>query len=229
MPRILLVEDEPAIAAGVRDDLELEGFAVDLATDGQAASEKAAREHYDLILLDVMLPHKDGFTVCRDLRAAGVRTPVIMLTAKAQEVDKVLGLEFGADDYVTKPFSRRELQARVRAALRRGAMASSTEAPPEVYEFDGVRIDFHRGEAFRNGRKIDLTAMEFKLLRTFLGCPGKVFSIDELCAAVWGKEMFITDRVVYTHMNNLRNKVEAEPQRPRHLITVRGLGYRFDI
>ena len=226
MARILLVEDEPAIATGVRDDLELEGYSVELVTDGLTAAEKSLHGEYDLILLDVMLPGKDGFTICRELRAAGVRIPVVMLTARGQEVDKVLGLELGADDYITKPFSRRELQARVKAALRRSAMA--TDQPAQIYQFDDVKIDFGRCEAWRGGEPMDLTAMEFKLLRTFLAHRGRVLTIDQLNQEVWSKDVFISDRVVYTHMNNLRKKIEADPQNPRHLITVRGVGYRFD-
>ena len=226
MARILLVEDEPAIATGVRDDLELEGYSVELVTDGATAAEKGLQGEYDLILLDVMLPGKDGFTICRELRAAGVRTPVVMLTARGQEVDKVLGLELGADDYITKPFSRRELQARVKAALRRSTMTG--DQPAQIYQFGDVKIDFGRCEAWRGGKPMDLTAMEFKLLRAFLAHRGRVLTIDQLNQEVWGKDAFISDRVVYTHMNNLRNKIEADPQNPQHLITVRGVGYRFD-
>ena len=229
MTRILLVEDEPSIAAGVRDDLQVEGYAVDLAIDGEAAAARGLQGQYDLILLDLMLPKKDGFTVCRELRAADVRTPIIMLTARGQETDKVLGLEFGADDYITKPFSRRELQSRVKAALRRGAMNSSTSAESaDTYEFDGLKIDFRRCELKKRGKTVELTALELKLLRAFLARRGQVLTIDQLNEAVWGKDVFITDRVVYTHMNNLRKKIEANPQTPRHLITVRGVGYRFD-
>ncbi len=226
MTRILLVEDEPTIAAGVRDDLELEGYSVEVVTDGASAATKGLQGQYDLILLDVMLPAKDGFTVCRELRAAGVRTPVVMLTARGQEVDKVLGLELGADDYITKPFSRRELQARVKAALRRGVITS--EQPAQVYEFDDIRIDFGRCQAWRGSRPIDFTAQEFKLLRALLAHRGQVLTLDQLARQVWGESAFISDRVIYTHMNNLRNKMEADPQKPRHLITVRGMGYRFD-
>ena len=224
--RILLVEDEPSIAAGVRDDLQLEGYCVDLATDGDAAAAQGRQGQYDLILLDLMLPRKDGFTVCRELRAANVRTPIIMLTARGQEADKVLGLEFGADDYITKPFSRRELQSRVKAALRRSAMSSSPSA--EIYEFDALKIDFRRCEIHKNGKPVELTALELKLLRTFLAHRGQVLTIDQLNEAAWGKDIFITDRVIYTHMNNLRKKIEVDPQSPRHLVTVRGVGYRFD-
>ena len=226
MARILLVEDEPVLATGVKDDLVLEGYAVDLVADGAAAVERGLGGTYDLILLDIMLPKKDGFTVCRELRAAGLTTPIVMLTARGQEVDKVVGLELGADDYITKPFGRRELQARVKAALRRAAIGS--DPPPRTWEFGDVVIDFGRCQAFRGGAPIDLTALEFKLLRTFLAHRGQVVSIDRLGHEVWGEEVFLSDRVVYTHMNNLRKKIEADPRNPRHLITVRGLGYRFD-
>ena len=226
MGRILLVEDEPTLAIGVRDDLELEGHSVELVTEGAAAAKRAIEGPFDLILLDVMLPNKDGFTVCRELRAAGVGTPIVMLTARGEEIDRVLGLELGADDYITKPFSRRELQARVKAALRRAAMAG--EASGEVSEFGDVRIDFGRCEAWRAGQPIELTAMEFKLLRALRSRRGQVATLDQLNREVWGTEVFVSDRVVYTHMNNLRKKIEADPHRPRHLISVRGVGYRLD-
>jgi len=226
MTRILLVEDEPAIAAGVRDDLEFEGYLVDVATDGEEALARGLHGSYDLIVLDIMLPGRDGFSVCRELRASGIRTPVIMLTARGQEADTVLGLELGADDYITKPFSRRELQSRVKAALRRGAMTAAP--PPDVYEFDGVRIDFRRCEVRRNGELVELTALELKLLRTLIEHAGQVMTIDQLCEAVWGRNVFITNRVIYTHMNNLRRKVEADPLSPSRIVTVRGVGYRFD-
>ena len=225
MPRILLVEDEPSLAAGVRDDLQFEGYVVDVVTDGAAASFQGLQGQYDLILLDVMLPRKDGFTVCRELRGAGVRTPVIMLTARGQEADKVLGLELGADDYITKPFSRRELQSRVKAALRRGAMAGPTG---DTYQFDNFLIDFGRCELKNGEQLVDVTALELKLLRTLITHRGQVLTIDQLSSAVWGKDVFITNRVIYTHMNNLRKKIEPDPQNLRHLITVRGVGYRFD-
>jgi two-component system alkaline phosphatase synthesis response regulator PhoP len=173
-----------------------------------------------------MLPKRDGLSVCRKLRAAGVRTPVIILTARSQEMDKVLGLEVGANDYITKPFSRRELLARVKAVLRRGAMTAGASA--KTYQFGNCRIDFARCEAWKDDRQIDLTALESKLLQTFLTHPDEVFTIDRLCEEVWGKDVIITDRVIYTHMNNLRKNIEDDPQRARHLITVRGVGYRFD-
>src|SRR5262245_23170128 len=226
MSRILLVEDEPSIAAGVQYDLELEGYSVEVVTDGITAASRGAQGQYDLILLDLMLPKKDGFTVCREIRAAGVRTPVIMLTARSQETDKVLGLELGADDYITKPFSRRELQSRVKAALRRGAMSLPLQS--DIYDFGRLKIDFGRCQVWNDGHQVEVTALELKILRALLVRREQVVTIDELNEAVWGKNVFITNRVVYTHMNNLRRKIEADPQKPRHLVTVRGVGYRFD-
>jgi DNA-binding response OmpR family regulator len=223
--RILVVEDEPTIATGLRDDLEIEGFAVEVAEDGTVALSRILEGKFDLILLDLMLPGMDGFTVCREARLKGDRTPVIMLTAKGLEVDKVVGLELGADDYVTKPFSRRELFARIKAVLRRSQNGSE---PSGVYRFGDVTVDIGRCEVSRRGEKIDLTATEFKLLRAFLEHHGRVLTIDDLLGEVWGRDAVLTDRVVYTHVNNLRNKLEENPQKPRFLIGVRGIGYRFD-
>lgn len=230
MVRILIVEDEPTIAVALRDDLELEGYDVEVVQDGETAAVRALQREHDLILLDLMLPKKDGFTVCREARAAGVDTPIIVLTAKGQEVDKVLGLELGADDYVTKPFSPRELLARIKAVLRRtdGSRTARPEEPPEVYEFGDFKVDFGRCQAWRGGEEVALTALELKLLRAFLARRGRVLSLDELIAKAWGSDVFLSDRVVYTHINNLRRKIEADPVHPRHLITVRGMGYRFD-
>ncbi|MBM3747763.1 MAG: response regulator transcription factor [Acidobacteria bacterium] len=224
MKRILIVEDEPTIAIGLQDDLELEGFHAEVVSDGTTAVARALEGGYDLILLDVMLPGKDGFTVCREIQRAGLRTPIIMLTARGQEADKVTGLGLGADDYVTKPFSPRELVARIQAVLRRASEA----APAKVFEFGEVEIDFTRLEASRKGERVDLTATEFKLLRAFVEHRGRVLSIPQLLDLVWGKEMFLTDRVVYTHVNNLRGKIEEDPSRPRFIVSVRGAGYRFD-
>ena len=223
MKRILVVEDEPAIATGLKDDLELEGYQVDVAEDGVAAVDAAPKKAYDLILLDVMLPKKDGFSVCRELRTSGVRTPIILLTARGEEADKIRGLNLGADDYVTKPFSPRELNARIQAVLRRGPTTAS------VSKFGNVVVDFTRGEATREGSKIELTALEFKLLRAFLEHAGAVLSLDRLIEMVWGQDVFLTDRVVYTHVNNLRSKIEENPAQPRHIVSLRGLGYRFDV
>jgi len=225
MARILIVEDEPTIAVALQDDLELEGYEVDVVHDGEAAVARALQREHDLILLDLMLPKKDGFTVCREVRGAGINTPIIVLTAKGQEVDRILGLELGADDYVTKPFSPRELVARIRAVLRR---SSATPESEQVYELGDFNVDFGRCQAWRGGEEVALTALELKLLRVFLTHRGRVLSLDELIEQVWGSEVFLSDRVLYTHINNLRKKIEADPARPRHLITVRGMGYRFD-
>ena len=228
MPHILIVEDEETIAIGLQDDLELDGYTVELATDGATAAARG-RERFDLILLDVMLPEKDGFTVCRELRQDGVLTPIILLTARGQEADKVRGLELGADDYVTKPFSSAELLARIRAVLRRVPDdAGASGGPAPVYSFGDVTVDFGGFEVRRAGERIDLTATEFKLLRAFLSHRGQVLSIDRLLAEVWGEDVFLTDRVIYTHVNNLRSKIEVNPSLPKHLVTVRGIGYRFD-
>ncbi|OGD26811.1 MAG: DNA-binding response regulator [Candidatus Aminicenantes bacterium RBG_19FT_COMBO_65_30] len=223
--RILVVEDEPTIATGLRDDLELEGFAVEVVDDGTAALSRILEEKFDLVLLDLMLPGMDGLTVCREARSKGRRTPIIILTAKGQEVDKVVGLELGADDYITKPFSRRELLARVKAVLRRGR---EDPGPGKVYGFADITVDTGRFEVTRRGEKIELTATEFKLLQVFLEHRGRVMSIDELLREVWGRDAILTDRVVYTHINHLRNKLEENPQEPRFLVGVRGVGYRFD-
>jgi DNA-binding response OmpR family regulator len=222
MARILVVEDEADIALGLQLDLTDEGHAVEVVGRGDEASRRG-REPWDLIILDVMLPGRDGFEVCRDLRRAGIRTPVLMLTAKAQEAEKVMGLDMGADDYVTKPFSARELRARVRALLRRAA----PDIEP-VHRLGSCEVDFARAEVRRAGERMDLTAIELKMLRTFLQHPGRVLSRAEVIDEVWGRGVSITDRVVDTHLVKLRRKIEPDPAEPRHIVSVRGIGYRFD-
>jgi DNA-binding response OmpR family regulator len=225
MRRILVVEDEPTIATGLQDDLELEGYTVEVVDNGTAALKRILEAPFDLILLDLMLPGTDGFTICREARVKGIYTPIIMLTAKGQEVDRVVGLELGADDYVTKPFSPRELLARIKAVLRRGRDEAK---PVNIYRFADITVDFDRFEASRKGMRIDLTATEFRLLRAFLENRGQVLTLDELLQKVWGEDVFLTDRVIYTHVNNLRGKIEEDPHHPKLLICVRGIGYRFD-
>jgi DNA-binding response OmpR family regulator len=225
MPRILLVEDEPDIAFGLVDDLTLEGHSVEMVTDGESASRRGREPSWDLIVLDVMLPKKDGFDVCRDLRRAGVKTPIILLTARTHEAEKVLGLELGADDYVTKPFSPRELRARIKAVLRR---ANSDVSTNSTYRFGDVLIDFGRAELARGGQPIDVTPIELKLLEVFVRRRGRVLSRDQLLDAVWGQDLHVTDRVVDTHIVNLRRKIEDAPADPKYLLSVRGIGYRFD-
>ncbi len=223
MPRILVVEDEPPIALGLEDDLKLEGYEVEVVRDGEMATRRAREQSFDLVILDVMLPRKDGFEVCRELRRGGLSTPVIFLSARTQESDKVLGLDLGAEDYVTKPFSPRELRARVKAALRRGAAAL-----PQIYRFGDVEVDFTRCEVRRAAKPVETTATEFKLLTAFIRQRGHTLSRDKLLDEVWGRETFVTDRVVDTHITNLRKKIEPRPNQPQFLISVRGMGYRFD-
>jgi two-component system alkaline phosphatase synthesis response regulator PhoP len=223
MPRILIVEDEPDIAMGLEEDLSNNGFTVAVAGDGDLALARARQEQWDLILLDVMLPRRDGFEVCRQLRREGVRTPIILLTAKTHEAEKVLGLELGADDYVTKPFSMRELRARIQAVLRR--LEPVTEP---VARFGDCEVDFGRAELRRGGRPVDVTALELRLLQAFLRRRGLVFTRAQLIQEAWGADTFVADRVVDTHILNLRRKIEADASAPRHIRSVRGIGYRFD-
>ena len=223
MSRILIVEDDPDIALGLEDDLTVEGHQMEVVRDGEIAARRGREAGWDLILLDVMLPGKDGFEVCRELRHARVRTPIILLTAKAQEAEKVLGLELGADDYVTKPFSPRELRARIKAVLRRFS------APvQETYRFGDVEVDFARAELRRNGKAVDVTPIEVKLLAAFIRSRGRVLSREQLLDAAWDQDIHVTDRAVDAHIVNLRRKIEPHPAEPRFLLSVRGLGYRFD-
>jgi two-component system alkaline phosphatase synthesis response regulator PhoP len=223
MTRILIAEDEPGIALGLEDDLTMEGYDVEVVADGATASRRAVESAFDLILLDVMLPGKDGFEVCRELRRRGMKTPILILTAKAQEAEKVMGLELGADDYVTKPFGTRELRARIKALLRR-----SKAEEGERYCFGEVEVDFARGELRRNGEVVELTPLEFKLLELFIRSRGRVLSRERLLAGAWAPDTFASDRVVDNHIANLRRKIEPDPANPRYLRNLRGLGYRFD-
>ena len=224
MPKILIVEDEPGIALGLEDDLKMEGYEVEVLADGNAACRRALETPFDLILLDVMLPGKDGFEVCRELRRRGMRSPILMLTAKAQEAEKVMGLELGADDYVTKPFGTRELRARIRVLLRRG----HDEVPNGIYSFDGVEVDFGRCELRKGGQPLEVTPIEFKLLSVFIRSRGRVLTREQLLAGAWSPETFPSDRVVDNHIANLRKKIETDPTDPQYLRNVRGLSYRFD-
>ena len=192
MTRILVVEDEPGIALGLEDDLKMEGYDVEVVGDGTTAARRARETAFDLILLDLMLPGKDGFEVCRELRRAGLRTPILMLTAKTQEAEKVMGLELGADDYVTKPFGTRELRARIKALLRRAGDGPEMEC----YRFGDVEVDFQRGELRRGGTVVELTPIEFKLLALFIRGRGRVLSRERLLAGAWGPDTFAPDRIV---------------------------------
>ena len=223
MSRLLVVEDEPGIAFALEADLQSEGYGVTVATTGDDAVRAARAEAFDLVLLDVMLPGKDGFEVCRELRRGGMRTPIILLTAKSQEAEKVMGLELGADDYITKPFSPRELRARIKAVLRRTA-----DDAPDVFRFGDTEVDFARCEVRRNGEAVDLSALEFKLLAAFVRSHGRVLTREQLLDAAWGRDVSLNDRVVDNHIVSLRRKLEADPARPRFLLNIRGMGYRFD-
>jgi DNA-binding response OmpR family regulator len=223
MQRILVVDDESDIASMLADDLRVDGYAVEIASDGEAALRRGKEVPWDLILLDLALPRRDGLDVCRELRRARVRTPIIMLTARAQEADKVLGLELGADDYVTKPFSARELRARVKAVLRR----FQDDDGLGVVTFGDVEVDFERAELRRDRRPVDTTALELRLLAAFIGRRGRVVTRQQLIEEAWAGA-FVADRVVDSHIVNLRRKIEPEPRTPRYLMTVHGIGYRFD-
>jgi len=224
MTKILVVEDEPAIALGLEDDLKMEGYEVEVVNDGRTAAVRGREGGFDLILLDVMLLGKDGFEVCRELRRAGLRTPIIMLTAKTHEEQKVVGLELGADDYVTKPFGTRELRARVKALLRR----AGGDAVEECCRFGDLEVDFGRGEVRSSGNAVDLTPIEFRLLSVLIQAHGRVLNREQLLDAAWGRGAFASGRIVDNHIANLRRKIEPDPARPRYLRNVRGLGYRFD-
>jgi two-component system alkaline phosphatase synthesis response regulator PhoP len=228
MTRILLVEDEPIIASALQYDLALEGHEVTLVGDGLEASRRARAEAFDLIVLDAMLPGRDGFDVCRDIRKAGLTTPILMLTARAQETEKVLAFELGADDYVTKPFGTMELRARIKALLRRAEVRTRDAAAPAVARFGNVEVDLTRGEVRRDGHPVDVTITEFRLLDTFVKNQGRVLTRQQLLDAVWGHGFVLSDRAVDNHVVNLRRKLEAVPTEPRHIVSVRGLGYRLD-
>ena len=224
--RILLVEDEPGLIMTLTDRLSSEGFAVETAQDGDEGFGRASSEPFDLLILDVMLPKRNGFDICRDLRQAGISTPVIMLTARGQVVDKVVGLKLGADDYVTKPFEMVELLARIEALFRRAS--GSTEAnSPDQYQFGEVRVDFRAAEVIRNGELLTLSAREFQLLRYLIEHRGSTLSRQELLNEVWGYHSMPSTRTVDVHIAWLRQKLEVNPRHPQLILTIHGLGYKF--
>ena len=226
--RILVIEDDASIRLGLEDTLKAKGYEVAVATRGQAGLELAERSRPDLIILDIMLPDLDGFEVCRRLknpRGGMPEVPIIMLSARGAELDRVRGLELGADDYVTKPFSLMELLARVAAVLRRGARAA---AEPDALEFGDVKIDFVRQSASKAGRPLELPVRAFAILKVFARRPGEVVSRDVLLDEAWGYEKYPNTRTVDNHLVKLRKALEDEPERPRYLITVHGAGYRLD-
>jgi len=222
--RILIVEDEPAMVAGLRDNFEYEGYDVISAADGAEGLARALADNPDLVVLDVMMPRMSGLDVCKQLKAQRPALPIIMLTARGQEIDKVVGLELGADDYVTKPFSIRELMARVKAVLRR----ASPQAPaPEIYLFSDIEVNIRANEVRRAGTLIDLSAQEFALLTYFISNPAETLSRDRLLEEVWGYENYPNTRTVDTHIVHLRQKLEPNPEEPRLILTVHGSGYKF--
>jgi two-component system alkaline phosphatase synthesis response regulator PhoP len=225
MPRILIVDDEPEIVRGLEDNLRFEGYQTCAATDGETALALAAREAPDLILLDLMMPRVSGWEVCRSLRARGIDVPIIMLTARGAESDRVRGLELGADDYLAKPFSLRELLARVRAVLRRPGPRHKVDA----YAFGDIRVRVRSRQVFLAGREVHLTRKEFDLLAYLLAHQGEVVTRERLLDEVWGYERFPTTRTVDTHVLRLRRRFEADPEHPRWILTVHGQGYRFAI
>jgi two-component system, OmpR family, alkaline phosphatase synthesis response regulator PhoP len=223
--RILLVEDELGLVMTLSDRLTSEGYTVETANDGETGLARATNETFDLIILDVMLPHRGGFDICRDLRQRGVGTPIIMLTARGQVTDKVVGLKIGADDYVTKPFEMMELLARVEAQLRRAIIGGTLST--EVYQFGDVRVDFRRAEAFRGEDAVELSAKEFKLLRYLIEHRGAALSRDELLNEVWGYDAAVSTRTVDVHVAGLRQKLEPNQRHPQFILTIHGLGYKF--
>lgn len=227
--RILLVEDEEGLVITLSDRLRSEGFDVVSASDGASGFQKACDERFDLIVLDVMLPKKNGYDVCRDLRQKGVSTPVLMLTAKGETIDKVLGLKLGADDYLTKPFEMIELLARVEALLRRSPAnaANGNGASAEAYRFGSVSVDFKRAEVRKDDSPVELSAMEFKLLQFLIENRGHVHSRDHLLDEVWGYDAMPSTRTVDVHIAWLRQKLEENPKYPHFIQTVHGLGYKF--
>ena len=225
MPKVLIVEDDDSMVAALRDGFEYEGYTVSLARDGAAGLRQATAESPELILLDVMLPKMSGLDVCREIRKAGNNVPIIMLTARGQEIDKVLGLKLGADDYVTKPFGFLELMARVEAVLRR---ASGRATRVDSYRFGSIRADFKKGEVHKDGRLLDLTSRELRLLQYFIEHRGEVIGRDALLDAVWDYDSAPLTRTVDMHIAKLRKKIEDKGANPRYLVTVHGMGYKFN-
>lgn len=224
--KVLLVEDEQGLILTLTDRLRSEGFEVEAATDGVRGFERALAGEHDVLILDVMLPKKNGYDICRDLRQQGIATPILMLTAKGETIDKVLGLKLGADDYLTKPFEVMELLARLEALLRRSPSRAAGRTAT-AFRFGDVSVDFKRAEVTRSRSAVDLSAMEFKLLQFLIENRGVVHSRDQLLDAVWGYDATPSTRTVDVHVAWLRQKLEENPRRPQFIQTVHGLGYKF--
>jgi DNA-binding response OmpR family regulator len=226
-PRILLVDDEQPIQTLLSFPLQRDGYEVVQASDGSEALARFSEQQFDLVVLDLMLPRMDGLEVCKRLRAKGSTVPIIMLTAKSEEIDKVLGLELGADDYITKPFSMREFRSRVKAALRRAGMVQPETDGDEAIEVRGLRIDPTKRAVVRSGDPVSTTFVEFEILTALARSPGRVFTRDMLLARVWGDSAYRDPRTIDVHIRHLREKIERDPKDPDYLFTVRGVGYRF--
>ena len=224
-PNVLFVEDEEALRMTVGDRLRNEGYRVDYAVDGDEGFEKATRLPFDLILLDLMLPGRNGLTMCRDIRRAGLATPILMLTARGQTADKVTGLKAGADDYVTKPFNTQELMARIEALLRRAPTGPVSKG--DVYQFGSVRVDRRATEVTRNGKPVTISARELQLLLYFIDHAGATLSREELLTQVWGYSVATFTRTVDVHIASLRHKLENDPKQPLFIQTIQRLGYKF--
>ncbi len=224
MKKLLIIEDDAAIAEGLTELLRLEGYSTEAESDGEKGYQKARTSAWDLIILDLMLPGKDGLSVCKDLRSEGVHTPILMLTSKKEEIDKVLGLEIGADDYVTKPFSVRELVSRVKALLRR---VTFDTGELRHFCFGDVQVDFIKYEVTRNEKPIKLSATEFRVLHYFTEHLGEVITREKFLDDVWGYNAYPTTRTVDNFILSLRKKIEVDPSAPKHLITVHKIGYKF--
>lgn len=226
MKKVLIIEDDDAIRKALVDDFTFEGFCVDSAAMGNEGLKKAFDPDIDIILLDLMLPEMDGFEICKELRKKDVETPIIMLTAKSQEIDKILGLEFGADDYITKPYSSRELHARVKAVLRRRTSEKGNTNESQ-FRFGDFEINFRKFTCKRKEASINLTALEFSLLHCLINKREQVISRNEILDLVWGEDVMVTSRTVDTHIAKLRKKIEDDPSNPRWIIGFRGIGYKF--
>ena len=226
-PRILLVDDEQPIQTLLSFPLQRDGYEVVAASDGNEALARFNEQQFDLVVLDLMLPRMDGLEVCKRLRAKGSTVPIIMLTAKSEEIDKVLGLELGADDYITKPFSMREFRSRVKAALRRSGMAQPEADDEQPIAVRGLRIDPTKRTVVLDGETVATTFVEFEILTALARSPGRVFTRDMLLARVWGDSAYRDPRTIDVHIRHLREKIEADPKEPEYLFTVRGVGYRF--
>ncbi len=224
MEKILIIEDEKNMVTGLRFNLEAAGYAVLAAYDGEEGTTLALKERPDLVILDLMLPKRNGYDVCRSLKQEIPQLPIVMLTARSQEADIVLGLELGADDYITKPFSVLELMARIKSVLRR---TKSGTHIPEKYRFGTLEVDFKKYDARRKGKPIDLSPREYEILKYFIEKQGEVVSREDLLNAVWGYESFPNTRTVDTHIAKLRQKIEDKPDDPKHIITIHGIGYKF--